>query len=220
MTVRSEKRILAPIAFLVGVLMAKAVLGDDLAPVPLPPSEAVPEAAYPPAVSGEGPDPCPVAAEASAVDGVVSHVLGKVDPLFDLTASGVIASALIIAALLWLRSAFSTKFAPEPSTETSRLWNLGAALTIGLGLGALSIAPAIPIPGRVLEGGTLVAARLFGGFIAATCAVFGRDFFTRSRGMVLEKQEAKATKLAALTTGQFRVAKAAEIASETPEPKP
>jgi len=210
MTVRTERRLLAPIAFVVGCLMAKAVLGD---PVPLPGAEAVPEAAaFPAAVIGEGPDPCGAAVEPSAVEGVVAHVLGKVDPLFDLTASGVIASALIIAALLWLRSAFASKFAPEPSTETSRLWNLGAALTIGLGLGALSIAPAIPIPGRVLEGGTLVAARLFGGFIAATCAVFGRDFFVRSKGMVIEKKEAKIA--AGMTTGQFRALR------DDTEPKP
>lgn len=204
MTMSRTNRAVAPIVFLAGMLLAKAVIGQEAPPlVPLPSAAPVPEAAYPPALAGDGPEPCPVVAESSAVDGVVSHVLGKVDPLFDLTASGVIASALIIAALLWLRSAFASKFAPEPSTETSRLWNLGAALLVGLVLGALSIAPAIPIPGRTLEGGTLVVARMFGGFIAATVAVFGRDFFTRSVGMALEKKEAK--RIATGLTGRMMV---------------
>lgn len=208
---------------LMGLCAALALPDVSTATEPLP----TPEVAYvppspvllpagvpvPPAVPAPEVVPCPAEPAPGSVDGVVSHVLGKVDPLVDLTASGVIASALIIAALLWLRSAFASRFAPEPSTETSRLWNLGAALAIGLGLGLVSVAPAIPIPGRVLEGGTLIAARLFGGFIAATAAVFGRDFFVRSKGMVSEKKEARIA--AGMTTGQFRA-----LRDDTTEPKP
>lgn len=169
------------VAFFLSAWMTVAVAGAFTS---LAPEAMVPEVAY-----SAPADPC-ANVVVDGAEGVAAHLLGKIDPLFDLTASGVVASALIIGVLLWLRSAFPARLAPEPSTETSRLWNLGLALITGQVLGLLTIAPAIPIPGRTLDGGTLILARMFGGFVVSTVAVFGRDFFTRSCGMFAEARAA------------------------------
>lgn len=118
-------------------------------------------------------------------------VIGGLEPVAPLLAQGAAASALIVAALLWMRRLFPARLAPEPSTETSRLWNLGLVLALGLLLGAAGVAPAVPLGGHFLEGGALWLARLLGGFVAATAAVFGRDFVVRGQGALDEAREAK-----------------------------
>jgi hypothetical protein len=151
-------------------------------------------------VSAWADDPCAVPPPA---DSALSGLLSGFDPLVQLLTQGAIASALIIAGLLWLRRAFPSRLAPEPATEASRLWNLGIALGGGLLLGVATVAPAIPIPGREPVGAVLWVGRVLGGFLAATAAVFGRDFITRGRGVLEEAAERK--KIAAtMTTGQFR----------------
>lgn len=117
------------------------------------------------------------------VDGILSSMLGKVSPGIDFVASGALASAIIVAVLLWLRKSFKGWLSPEPATETSRLWNLGIAFVLGVSFGILGIAPAIPIAGV-----DPLLARILGGFFAATCAVFGRDFLVRGKGMFDERK--------------------------------
>lgn len=190
--------------FMLMVLASLLAHAQEAAP-DLPPPEALPDLAGP------------------AGSGIASLIAGKIDPLANLIASGTIASILIIAALLWARKAFPSRLAPEPSTETSRLWNLGLAMGLGLVLGLIGVAPGLPIGGSTLgPDATAMIGRVLGGFIAATVAVFGRDFFTRSRGMLDEKREAKAASLAGMTTGQLRIERAKDEAEEqqTPPPTP
>lgn len=138
------------------------------------------------------------------LQGAVAQLISGADPLVAFFASGFLSSVIIIAALMWLRKAFASKFDPPGgATEASRLWNMGVAMALGLLLGISTIAPAIPIPGRELVGWTLITARLFGGFLCATAALFGRDFYKRGSGALEERREAKAA-VATMTTGEFR----------------
>jgi hypothetical protein len=138
----------------------------------------------------QAPDPC--AGPASLPPGVMSALLAGFDPLVQLLAQGVIASTLIFAALLWLRTALPTRLAPEPATESSRLWNLSLALLFGLLLGVATVAPAIPIPGTALTPAVVWVGRLLGGFLAATAAVFGRETIVRGQGVLAERKAAAA----------------------------
>jgi hypothetical protein len=116
-------------------------------------------------------------AHAQDFDGVLSSL----DPLAAFLGQGALASALIVAALMWLRRLVPA-LAPEPSTPLSRLLNLAAALGLGLALGAAGIAPPVPAPGQPIG----LVAQLLGGFFAASMAAFGRDFLVRGQAALSE----------------------------------
>lgn len=136
-------------------------------------------------------DPC--ACDCAAVDptvgGVVAKLVGGVDPLVSFVGSGLVASAIILAFLVWARAAFPAKLAPSVPTDHSRWLNMTIAGVLGLLLGLATVAPAIPIPGARLVGIVLIVARMLGGFMAATAAVFGRDWYARSNGALVERKE-------------------------------
>lgn len=150
--------------------------------------------------------------EAAGVSGAIADLISGADPLVQFLAGGAVSSAIVIAAVLWVRRLFPGTFAPDPATERSRTLNLALALGVGLLLGLTGVAPAVPIPGRELVGGVLVVARLVGGFMVATAAVFGRDFFVRGQGAFGEAREEKRRSLAGLTTGQMRIERAKDEA--------
>lgn len=160
------------IAFLAGLLVnvAQIAIAEDV-PVLLDLAE----------------DPClGMVAPPSALDSVI----GSVDPVVKLLTQGSIAVMLVLAAVTWLRGYFPNRFDPPGgATEQSRRDTMTAAGVIGLVLGLLTIAPAIPVFGVVLEGWRLLIARLLGGFLVATSAAFGRDWYTRSKGISEERKK-------------------------------
>lgn len=137
------------------------------------------------------------APEPESISGAVAGLISGADPLVQFLASGTFSTALVMGVVLWSRRFFPRTLAPEPSTDRSRMLNLIVALSAGLVLGVTGFAPAVPIPGRELVGGVLIVARLLGGFMVATAAVFGRDFFVRGQGALDEAREAKAARVRA-----------------------
>lgn len=163
---------LTAIAFLIGltVNMLTVAVAEDI-PVLLAPGE----------------DPC---ADVIAFPSALDSVIGGLDPVVKLLTQGSIAVMLVLAVVTWLRGYFPARFDPPGgATEQSRRDTMTAAGVIGLILGLLTIAPPIPVFGVVLEGWRLILARLLGGFVVATSAAFGRDWYTRSKGIKEERKK-------------------------------
>lgn len=171
--------------------VAFSILMGLCAALALPDSVALGDEVYPPAIVGEGPDPCPVQVAPDVFGGIAAKVAGKVDPVVDLVVSGGVAVALIIGMMAWVRLGFPESLAPEPATQSSRLKNIRIALLFGVILGLVQVAPAVPLANASPDGWMIWLARALGGFMASTSATFGRDIYIRSKGAAAERKEAK-----------------------------